>query len=372
MPLPGPVLVLLAIFLPGMVKAQEEVVPLIHGEVRAGDSPLPGAMVVLHQVSSELSGEIDSIRAGNDGTFRLRLPRVPDHGVRSDVYFASVRYQGLLYFGPAITAPAQLDSLYLIQAFDTLSVPEGGATLPIAVRNLFLDKAQEGWEVTDFFQVRQEGGRTLYSPDEGVTWRYPLPPSARDFEVGQGDLAPDAIRFQGGWMELYAPMPPGDRFFLVRYRVSRDDLTIPLPGSTDRMEVLVRTPGPDAAFPPLTPAGPVELDPGNVFNRYVGERLTDTEVQARLVEGGFEFRAEWLGLILAALLGGAGVFSYRFRRAGGAGLQEATRPTKREEVLTAIARLDEDFHGQSPRGDGARAAYLARREALLARLKELS
>jgi len=370
-PIPGPVLVLVAVLLPGVVGAQEEVVPLIHGEVRAGEAPLPGAMVVLHQVSSEMSGEIDSIRAGNDGTFQLRLPRVPDHGVRSEVYFASVRYQGLLYFGPAITAPAQLDSLYLIQAFDTLSVPEGGAALPIAVRNLFLDKAEEGWEVTDFFQVQQEGARTLYSPGEGVTWRYPLPPSARDFEVGQGDLAPDAIRFQDGWMELYAPIPPGDRFFLVRYRVSRDDLTIPLPGSTGRMEVLVRTPGPDAAFPPLSPAGPVELDPGNVFDRYVGDQLRDTEVRAQLVEGGFEFRAEWLGLILAALLGGAGVFAYRFRRAGGGSAPEATRGTKREQVLMEIARLDEEFHGQSPRTDGARAAYLARREALLSRLKEL-
>jgi len=172
-------------------------------------------------------------------------------------------------------------------------------------------------------------------------------------------------------MELYAPMPPGDRFFLVRYRVSRDDLTIPLPGSTERMEVLVRTPGPDAAFPPLAPAGPVELDPGNVFNRYVGERLTDTEVQARLVEAGFEFRAEWLGLILAAVLGGFGVFAYRFRRAGGGEVPEVTRRTAREEVLMEIARLDEEFHGRSPGTDGARAAYLARREALLTRLKEL-
>ena len=57
----------------GSLEAQVEAVPVIQGEVRVGEVPLPGAMVVLHQVSSELSGEVDSVRAGPEGTFRLSV-----------------------------------------------------------------------------------------------------------------------------------------------------------------------------------------------------------------------------------------------------------------------------------------------------------
>ena len=352
--------------------AQEEVIPIIHGEVREGDEPLPGATVVLHQVSSEMSGEIDSVRAGPDGTFRLRLPRVPAHGVRSDVYFASVRHLGLLYLGPYITSPTQLDSLYLIQVYDTLSVPPGGATLPVSVRNLFLDKMDEGWQATDFFQLRQDGERTLYSPEEGVVWKYPLPPTAQDFEVGQADLSPDAVRFQGGDLALYAPIPPGDRFFLFRYRIPIDDFTIPMPGRTEEMEVLVRTPGPNAEFPPLVPSTPLELEPGNVFKRYAASNLTDTQVEARVLAGPFRFRGEWLGLVLAAVLGGAGVFAYRSRSPFDERPAEPRPPPGRKAVILAIAQLDEAFEKGEGLTQEDRVEYLAQRRTLLEQLKQLS
>jgi hypothetical protein len=260
----------------------------------------------------------------------------------------------------------------LIQAYDTLSVPPGGATLPVSVRNLFLDKLEEGWQATDFFQLRQDGDRTLYSPEEGVVWRYPLPPEAQDFEVGQADLAPDAVRFQGGDFALYAPIPPGDRFFLVRYRIPLDDFTIPMPGRTAEMEVLVRTPGPNAEFPPLVPSTPLELEPGNVFKRYSATNLTDTRVEARVMAGPFRFRAEWLGLVLAAVLGGAGVFAYRIRRPLEGGTAGPRPPTGRKALILAIAQLDEAFDEGEGHTQEDRAEYLARRRALVERLKRLS
>jgi len=357
---------------PSVSSAQEEVIPIVHGEVREGDNPLPGALVTLHQVSEEMSGEIDSVRAGPDGTFQLRLPRVPAHGERSDVYFASVRHKDILYFGPAIISPVQLDSLYLIQAYDTLSVPPGGATLPLAVRTLFLTKVETGWEATDFYQVRQEGDRTLYSPDEGVTWRYPLPPEATEFEVGQGDMGADVIRFEGEELELFAPIPPGDRFLLLNYRIPEDEFSIPLPGETGRMEVLVRSPGPEASFEPLTPSSPVQMDPGNVFDRWVGDDLTDVEIHSRVEAAPFRFRAEWLGLILAALLGGAGVFAFRSRSLPSQEKAEPLDQPSRDDLLLAVARLDEGFQAQDEASPEARERYRAEREALLNQLKRLT
>lgn len=369
----GPLLGILLLSGARSLRGQEEIVPVIRGEVRSGEHPLPGVMVVLHQVSSEASGEIDSIRAGPDGTFQLKLPRVPDHAVDAEIFFASVRHGGLLYFGTAITGPAQLDSLYLIQAYDTVSVPPGGAALTLSARNLFLDKVAEGWQATDFFQVRNEGDRTLFSPDEGVIWQYPLPPSAQEFQVGQADLAPDALRFQEGSLAVYAPIPPGERSFLVRYRIPQEDLTIPLPGSTEQMEVLVRQPGPEVEFPPLAPAAPVELDAGNVFSRFEGVNLENSEVQGRVLSGSFRFRAEWLALILAALLGGMGVFAFR---AGGSGMRQDPRRVvtegRRENLILAVAKLDEEYRRAAEENPQAHATYLAERKKLLAQLKRLS
>jgi hypothetical protein len=352
--------------------AQEEVIPIVHGEVREGDAPLPGVLVTLHQVSAEMSGEIDSVRAGPDGTFQLRLPRVPAHGERSDVYFASVRHKDILYFGSAIISPVQLDSLYVIQAYDTLSVPPGGAELPLAVRTLFLTKVESGWEATDFFQLRQEGDRTLYSPEEGVTWRYPLPPEARDFELGQGDMGEDAVRFQGEELELFAPIPPGDRFLLVNYRIPEDDFTLPLPGETGRMEVLIRSPGPEASFEPLTPSSPVEMDPGNVFDRWVGDNLTDLEIRGRVEAAPFRFRAEWLGLLLAVMLGAAGVFAFRSRAIQDQKAPDAVDLPSRADLILAVAQLDEAFAGEDDPSPEARERYQTRREALLNQLMSLS
>lgn len=359
--------------LPSGLAGQEEVVPILEGQVKAGPDPLPGAMVVLHQVSDEVSGEIDSIQAGPDGEFQLSLPRMPDHGVSSEIFFASVRHQGLLYFGAAITTPLQLDSLYLIQAYDTISVPTGGVRLPISARNLFLTKREEGWDATDFFQLRQEGEGTLYSPEEGTIWQYPLPEGIQDFEVGQADLSPDAVRFEGGNLTVYSPIPPGERFFLVRYQIPTEDFSVPMPGLTEHMEVLVRDPGPRAEFPPLLPSTPVELEPGNIFNRFEGDNLRDSELRARVLPNPFEFRAEWMGLILAAILGGVGVFAYRVR--GPRRKEESPKDfpaDSRSDLVRTIAELDEAFQRrENPEAD-VQAEYQARRKRLLDRLKSVS
>ncbi len=356
---------------PGL-PAQEEVVPILRGQVKVGSGPLPGAMVVLHQVSDELSGEIDSIRAGSDGTFQLTLPRMPDHGVSSEIFFASVRHQSLLYFGSAIATPVQLDSLYLIQAYDTLTVPAGGVSLPIAARNLFLTKDEEGWEVADFFQIRHDGEGTLFSPSEGIIWEYPLPEGIREFEVGQGDLSPEAVQYESGNLTVYSPIPPGERFFLVRYRIPMEDFSLPMPGTTEHMEVLVRDPGPTAEFLPLTPSTPVELEPGNRFNRFEGDNLQDTQIRATLLPEPFQFRAEWLGLLFATLLGGLGVFAYRLRASPRSTEGPGPKLETRSDLVHAIAHLDEAFSNSKDPSPEAKADYQAHRDRLLARLESLS
>ncbi len=359
-------------FLPGSARAQEEVPPRLQGQVLAGSRPAAEGMVVLHRVSATESGEIDSVRVGADGSFELLLPYVPDHATRPEIFFASFLFGGLAYFGPAVTEASQLDSLYLIQAYDTLSVPPGGAPLPVRVRNLFLESTQDGWAVTDLFQIINEGDRTLYSPEEGVIWSYPLPGPASGFEVGQADLSPDALRLQNGRMEVLAPLQPGERFLLVRYDLGVKELEIPLPGRTDRLEIMVREPAPPAEFPPLLPAPPVELEPGNVYRRYVGEALADTVIRALVAPEPWRLPAHWIAVFLAAALGGAGV--YGFRRKGGLSRPAfEIRPHRsRQDLLLAVARLDEEFARSGDTSPAGRESYRIRREELFAEINRSS
>jgi hypothetical protein len=358
----------LSVLLPDAGWVQEVSAPLLRGEVRLGEGHLSEGTVVLHQVSAHDSGEIDSVRVASDGSFQISLPHEPEHGATAEIFFVSVQYRGLYYFGPAITDSDQLDSLYVIQAFDTLSVPPGGADLPLTARNLFLERSGTGWEATDVFQLRHDGDRTLYSPEEGVVWSYPLPGSAREFQVGQADLAPDAIRFRSGRVELFAPLPPGERFLVVRYHIPEREFVLPMPGTTDRVEILVREPGPPAEFPPLGPATPLELEPGNVFRWYAGEGFLDAEIASQVAPEAWSLPAEWLGLLLAGVLGAAGVYGFRRRRSG---IRESVEesPLPRDRLLVAIASLDEAFSRMDSPTPQALTAYQAERAKLLEELK---
>ena len=255
----------------------------------------------------------------------------------------------------------------MIQAYDTASVPPGGATLPLSARNLFLEEGADGWIATDVFQLNNEGGRTLFSPEDGVVWGYPLPPGATNFELGQGDLAPEAVQFLEGRMEVSAPLPPGERFIMVRYRLPNPDFSIPMPGRTLRMELMLREPAPPAEFPPLDMTEPVELEPGNVFRRYAADDVVDAQIQAQFAPAPFDMPAEWMGLLVAVVLGAAGVIGYRLNRKVKSS-SERTRLPSREEVLLSIAELDEEFQAVGNPSTTQHRAYRKRREALMAHL----
>jgi hypothetical protein len=365
---------LLFLFPSALLLAQEEVTPLLNGEVRVGSAPLGTGMAVLHQVSAEDSGEIDSVRVNQDGTFQIRLPHVPDHETRPEIFFVSVEYRGLLYFGPAVTEAFQLDSLYLIQAYDTLSVPPGGAEIPVASRNLFLERTEEGWMATDVFLLVPGGDRTLYSPDEGIVWAYPLPSSADGLQLGQSDMAPDAVRFVDGRMEVYAPLPPEERYLMVRYGIPEAEFEIPMPGRTDRIELLVREPAPEATFPPLASGEPVELEPGNVFRRYVADSLVDATVRANVAPEPWTLPAHWLAMLVGAVLGAAGVIGFRRRLfpAKAPPPDKWTGTESRTATLAAIADLDEAFEREENPSKSEREEYAERRKELLERLKRQS
>lgn len=350
-----------------------------------GDSAFAGADVVLHRVSVNTAGEIDTVTAGPRGDFAFRLPTVPDPGGRGEVYFASVRHQDILYFGRAIHQAADLDSLYTIEVHDTAMVASGGVELPISVRYLIFDPVESGWQVTDLFHLVNEGDYTLVARENDVVWAYPLPAGARDFQVGSGDISPDAAILSAGVFRVSAPLPPGSRQFIVRYVVDELDTTIPLPGRIATVELLIREPAPSVEVSLLTAVEAAELEPGVTYRRFVGDGIQNAVVTLQSAGGGGGLPVRWLAVGMAMVLAVVAVWVFFLRGgptpASAAGSappgpavsapQPADRRDARDALIVEVARIDEALESDSV--DPEEADDLQRRRAvLLRRIQALS
>lgn len=369
--------------------AQVEAEPILEGRVQRGDAPLDAGIVVLHRVSPDTAGEVDSVTVAENGTFRFRLPTVPDPGGRNEIYFASIRHHGVLYFGPPVTTAAELDSVYRIEVHDTASVPSRGADLPLSVRYMILERAGEdggpgpGWRMTDLMQLHNPGDHTLVAGEGGTVWSHALPPAALSPRLGAGDLGPEAMSLDGGRLHVRGPIPPGDRQLLVRYELDGPELDIPLESRVETLELLVREPAPPLEVEGLEPGEPVQMEGGATYRRYLGAALAPGTL--RIVPGDEDrgMPGAWVAVILAFLLAGAAGWVLLRDRGGvrsgaaGAGRGDAG-PTdhippgadaadQREALLLEVARIDEALEGDGLEPDET-ARLQARRAALVARL----
>ena len=330
---------------------------------------VPEARVVLHRVTAEEAGEIDSVTVAPDGSFEFPIERAGELGAGEEVLFASAHHEGVLYFGAAVTEAGHLDSLYVITVFGSDRVGPDGARLPVGNRNLFLDPWGEGWRAIDLLQILNEGARTLVAPEGGVVWSYPLPPEATAPRLGQGELPNDAVTFEEGRLRVTAPLPPGERSFSLEYVLPGIEARIPVPGRTDRFNLFVREPVPPLDVAGLEAIDVVALDSERNYRRYSGIDLRDALVS---LEEGTPSGPPPLGifaLALGTLLGSAGLLAYlRPRRRAVAPAAPPPGPG-REALILAVVRLDEALEATS---DAERRRALSEERArLVARLRAL-
>ncbi|HKJ01285.1 MAG TPA: hypothetical protein VJ997_02485 [Longimicrobiales bacterium] len=355
--------------IPRAAVAQELADPVLHGRVFVGDTVSRGGLVVLHRVSSETQGEVDSVAVGLDGTFSVRLPAVPDPA-RSEVYFASVRHAGILYFGQPINLPVQLDSVYEIHAYDTAMVAPQGQIVPVAAREIFLQaNDDQQWDAVDLFQLRNDGTRTLVAREGGIVWSYPLPDGARDGTVSDMGLGAGAAEVREGRLIVTSPLPPGERMYVVRYVLDDPYVSVPLPEPTEALEILVREPAPPMKASGLQPMDPVEMEPGSAYLRFAAADLTSGQVGLERGQPASAPPVGWYSFILALALTGVGVWAVQ----SGASREAAPAPAPvgRQELLREVALLDEEFaHRASPSAE-ERGLYDARRRDLLRRIRAL-
>ncbi len=324
-----------------------------------------GEVVLHHITGGTQAGELDSVRVGEGGAFSFALPNVPDPA-RSDIFFVSVRHDGVLYFGPAITRAAELDSVYEVHAYDTLLAPLEGAAVAMQSRSLFLEPDSGGaWRVTDLFELRNDRQRTIVARPGGRTWSYPLPAEARDVMAGDGEMSLDAASFEDGAVVVRAALPPGERLFVVRYRLDSPYVSVPTPGLTETLDVLVREPVPPLEVENLGAMDRIELEPGSTFRRYTGDDVSDASVRLVATEDAGPPPVRWAAVVLAMALTIAGLVALR----GGGRARASTAPPKRSELLLAVARLDEEFEAGGDVSAARRRGYERERAELMRRLR---
>ena len=341
---------------------------VFEGIVLEGDSAVDAATVLLHRVileAPEASGELGSATTGPEGEFRFLLPVVPDADIEGDIYFASVEYEGVLYFGPGITALEQLDSLYVVQVFKSEEVPPEGLPLPLEQRVVIVEFAGDEWFATDLFVIHNQGTRTLLAQENGIVWSYPLPSGAAEPVLGDGgDLPPDAVTFEGGRVRVDAPIPPGNSGFMIRYRLEKLGSTIPAPGRTALFEILIEEPSPPLRVDGLEPFDVVAFE-GSTFRLYGGNELVDVNLTLVETEDQGPPPLEWLALLATVMLAVGGFLAYaRPRRRVVAGQGPGLG---REALILEVARID-DALAEAPEPD-ARSEILERRAALLSLLR---
>lgn len=356
------------------VAAQEPAVAELRGRVQVNGEPFAGATVVVHRVGIDESGPLDTVRSGFDGSFRFRFPRVPDPAGLQEFYFASVERDGVSYFGPLIQTVADLDSLYVVDTYDTTPAPPEGAALPVTARYTVLEQVENGgWTATDLLHVQHEGDRTLVAAASGATFVYPLPEGASDLEVGGTQVSPDAAALVDGNLRVTSAIPPGEREFIVRYRLPDPYVTLRYPGVTREAQLLIREPAPLLEVEGLPGVEPVD-EAGVTYRRFAGAEIRDATVEIREGEGEPLIPTRWLAVGLALLLASAALYAVLRPHASVAG-QPGVAPAparlspfeRRQRLLLEVARLDQ------AREEGRTDAdeWAARRRALLEQLREL-
>jgi hypothetical protein len=351
---------------PKVASAQEEVAPILRGTLFLGDVPADTGTVVLHWVTPEESGVVDSTTVDDEGRFSLELPHLPIPN-SSEVFFATSRFDDVLYTGSYITDPIQLDSVYAVRTYPSQAAPAEGFIFPVAQREVWIDAGPSGWRITDVLDIRNPNTVTFKSdgPD-GVVWRYPLPTNALNPQIIQVGPIDGPARVDGTTLVAANTVVPSDNYYIVQYDLESIEFDLPLPGVTELIRMFVREPAPEISVTGLARQPPAdEIEVGSTFDLWAAENLRDQTVRVRLGGEGRVPPVVWLVAALALILAGVGSWVIR-RRLGDRPI--AGRPRERRDVLVDVANLDEEYARLEAPTDKDEARYRSRRARLVREL----
>jgi hypothetical protein len=332
--------------------------------------PVAGQVVVAHHVTPAVQGAVDSARSDAAGRFRIVVAR-PDTG---GVYLVSTMFRGIGYFGMPVSDTERVAAGRLTLAvFDTSST---GHALFVAMRHLVVTATQGGGpqRILDIVQVENPGTSTRVAADSSAaTWRLRLAPGVTDFQLGESDISPAAVRREGDVVLVSAPFPPGAKQVLLSYNApaGAKELVIPIDQVTARLEIMIEGGGATASGAGVKAGEPMSIE-NRSFTRYTAEGVdAGTSLTLTFGSGGARGNAALVIVLVAGVaLLGAGAFVVLRRRGAGAAPAAAPRPDTADTLVAQLAALDERFEGrqaETPPEEWAR--YTTRRADLKERLR---
>lgn len=253
--------------------------------------PLANAWVVLHRVTRESGGPVDSVRSDARGRYRIAL-RDPDS---SSVYVVSAWYDSLAYF----SLPLNVTGRPAVHVEDIVTFPTStrGPIIRLARRLLTIAAASEQGtrEVLEILELENTGNTTRVTKDTLVpTWAGRVPERAGQFRGGQGDISPEAMLFRNDSVFVLGPIPPGP-VKQVSYGYSlaagTRTLAIPIDQPTVELNLLVEDTAATVIAPKLESLGVQELEQRRFAAYRAGPLLPGDRVEIQLPAAGFNAQA---------------------------------------------------------------------------------
>jgi hypothetical protein len=251
------------------------------GVVTRSGAPAPGLEVELHRVTRNTRGPVAKVSTGPGGAFSIPLPPVQDTAGFT-VFFATAVADGVRYFGPVVHGGAG-DTNYRIEVFDTTTSRATVDSVRVTRRDVVMIPGSEGgWEVAELVRVDNRARRTLVPDATRPLFGIAIPKGSTAFEAGDGGdgsgspqagvrQAPGEIVRVGDRVWVAAPLVPGERDFIFRYRLPArpQQATLPVEHATDSVNVYVKQPSPDMEVVGLGDSRPFAVE-GEQFLLFSG------------------------------------------------------------------------------------------------------
>jgi len=172
--------------------------------------PLRGNWVILHRVTRQSAGPIDSVRTDAAGRYRMQLPRPHATADSGAAYVVSTQHDSLAYF----SLPLNVLGRTAVGVEDLVVYPAttGMPTIELARRlvTIGLPGTDGTREVLEILELQNAGLSTRITDDTLVpTWSGAIPSSAIQFQAGQGDISPEAMKRVGDRVFVLGAIPPG-------------------------------------------------------------------------------------------------------------------------------------------------------------------
>jgi len=269
--------------------------------------PLRGNRVVLHRVTRESAGPMDSVLTDAAGRYRIQLarPRATADSGAGAVYVVSTWHDSLAYFSLPINVQGR--TAVTVEDLVVYATTKGTPPIDLARRlvTLGLPGADGTREVLEILELQNTGLSTRITDDTLVpTWSGAIPPGAIQFQAGQGDISPEAIKRVGDRVFVLGAIPPGQSKQLTYGYVlpaGGGRFAIPIDQATRDLNLLVEDTVAAVEAPSLESLGVQQVEDRRFAAYRAGPLATGDRVTIGLPRG--PFRPQMLVPYVVGLLG---------------------------------------------------------------------